>query len=475
MKNNFKSLKPGISLCMIVKNEERSLSNCLNSVKDLADQIVIVDTGSSDKTVEIAKSFDAEIHHFKWCDDFSSARNFSIRHAKHKWILFLDADEILDFESSKQLKKLIKKFNKPSAFEFRIISDTGSQDFNESRVVRMFTNGFEIKFKNKIHEQISSSIKEIGVNIFRSNSIIYHDGYNDEFVDQKAKQKRNIPLLEKMMKEEPGFYYWPYNLGISNLAIGNNDLAIEYLKQAYDEKLHVNIKAAILNILGGIYKNLEDWKDVNNVASKSVKMVENQFLGYMLLIHYYNNNNDSEKALRNINKLLSLYDTLTKKGSDLNNDVTFSLNLLKKMKATALHSLKNYNEALDIFEEIMNKLKDNFYADKLIPSDKNIYNECLRSAIGCSRDMNNVDKVIVLVEEYIALFPQDLNGYSLLGEAHKIHKNYSKSLKIYLKADSLFPDNHEIQKKIATMFTLLGNEKKAEEWLYKMAGITDLP
>ena len=79
MRNNFNLLKPGISLCMIVKNEERSLFNCLNSVKDLADQIVIVDTGSSDKTVEIAKSFDAEIHHFKWCDDFSLARNFSIK------------------------------------------------------------------------------------------------------------------------------------------------------------------------------------------------------------------------------------------------------------------------------------------------------------------------------------------------------------------------------------------------------------
>ena len=62
-----------------------------------------------------------------------------------------------------------------------------------------------------------------------------------------------------------------------------------------------------------------------------------------------------------------------------------------------------------------------------------------------------------------------------MGEAHTINKSYSESLKVYLKADSLFPDNHELQKKIATMFTLLGNEKKAEEWLYKMAGITDLP
>ena len=98
----------------------------------------------------------------------------------------------------------------------------------------------------------------------------------------------------------------------------------------------------------------------------------------------------------------------------------------------------------------------------------------MRSSVGCARDNNDAEKVIVLVKEYIDLFPEDFNGYSLLGEALTISKNYNEALKIYLKTDSLFPNNNEIQKKIATMFTLLGNEKKAEEWLYKMAGISDI-
>ena len=136
---------------------------------------------------------------------------------------------------------------------------------------------------------------------------------------------------------------------------------------------------------------------------------------------------------------------------------------------------KNTKLRLRAFESILNNLRQNFYSDKLNKNDKNIYVECLRSAIGCSRDMNDIEKVITLVKEYIDLFPEDLNGYSLLGEAFTLKKEYSESLKVYLKANSLFPDNHDIQKKIATMFTLLGNEKKAEEWLYKMAGLTDLP
>ena len=469
-----KKLKSGISLCMIVKNEERSLAKCLESVKDLVNQIVIVDTGSTDKTIEIGKSFGADIHYFKWCDDFSLARNFSINLANYKWILILDADEILDLQSTKELKQLSKKFNVPTAFEFRVVSDTGSADFNESRVIRMFSNGYNIKYKNKVHEQISASIKEIGVNILRSNSIIHHDGYNSEFVDQKAKQKRNIPLLEQMMKEEPEFYYWPYNLGISHLAIGNNDLAIDYLNQAFNEKLHVNIKAAILNILGGIYKNQENWEKVKDVALKSVKMVEHQYLGYMLLVYFYNNCNDYEAALKYINKLISIHDSLSKEGSHLNNDVKYSILSLENIKGVSLHGAKKYEIALESFENILNDLRQNFYSDKLNKNDKNIYVECLRSAIGCSRDMNNIEKVITLVKEYIDLFPEDLNGYSLLGEAFTLKKEYSESLKVYLKANSLFPDNHDIQKKIATMFTLLGNETKAEEWLYKMAGLTDL-
>ena len=101
MKN--KNLKTGISLCMIVKNEERSLARCINSAKSLFDQLIIIDTGSNDDTVKIAKEFDADVHHFQWCDDFAAARNESIKYAKYQWILFLDADEIIDKNSLREL------------------------------------------------------------------------------------------------------------------------------------------------------------------------------------------------------------------------------------------------------------------------------------------------------------------------------------------------------------------------------------
>src|SRR3989344_6100650 len=100
---------PTISLCMITKSEERFLEQCLNSVKDIVDEIIIVDTGSTDKTKEIALSFGAKVHNFKWIDNFSAARNESIKHATKDWIFVLDADEKLDESAKEKIKEAIKK------------------------------------------------------------------------------------------------------------------------------------------------------------------------------------------------------------------------------------------------------------------------------------------------------------------------------------------------------------------------------
>ncbi len=96
-----------ISLCMIVKNEEENLGRCLKSVQDLVDEIIVVDTGSTDKTVEIAKEYGAKVHYFKWCNDFSAARNESLKYASKNWILIMDGDdEFCSEDKGKNLKIL---------------------------------------------------------------------------------------------------------------------------------------------------------------------------------------------------------------------------------------------------------------------------------------------------------------------------------------------------------------------------------
>ena len=96
-----------LSLCMITKNEENNLSRCLDCIKEFVDEIIIVDTGSTDKTVEIAKSYGAHIYHYDWNNDFSKARNVSLQKATKDWILVLDADEVLPYEEGLKLKNII--------------------------------------------------------------------------------------------------------------------------------------------------------------------------------------------------------------------------------------------------------------------------------------------------------------------------------------------------------------------------------
>ncbi|MBI2109717.1 glycosyltransferase family 2 protein, partial [Candidatus Woesearchaeota archaeon] len=97
-----------ISLCMIVKNEERFIAKAIESVKDFVHEIIIVDTGSTDKTIEIAKKYTSKIFNFKWTDNFSTARNFSIEQATQPWILVLDADETIDKTYQEKLTDVIK-------------------------------------------------------------------------------------------------------------------------------------------------------------------------------------------------------------------------------------------------------------------------------------------------------------------------------------------------------------------------------
>jgi len=98
---------PTLSLCMIVRDEGKFLEQCLNSVKDLVDEIIIVDTGSTDRTKKIAKTFTDKIFDFKWCDDFSAARNISLQHASGDWILVLDADEVISVKDHQKIRDLI--------------------------------------------------------------------------------------------------------------------------------------------------------------------------------------------------------------------------------------------------------------------------------------------------------------------------------------------------------------------------------
>ena len=149
-----------ISLCMITKNEENCLEQCLNSVKEIADEIIIVDTGSTDKTKEIAKKFNAKIFDFKWCDDFSAARNESLKHAAKDWILVLDADEIIEKKDLEKIRNIIEDEKGFSGFALEQRSYTNNyfegalkndSDFELAKDYPFYVANFLVRlFKNNL-------------------------------------------------------------------------------------------------------------------------------------------------------------------------------------------------------------------------------------------------------------------------------------------------------------------------------------
>ncbi|HBV85547.1 MAG TPA: glycosyl transferase family 2 [Desulfosporosinus sp.] len=208
-----------ISLCMIVKNEALNLGRCLKSVSGIADEIIVVDTGSTDSTCEIARQYGAVIHHFLWNNNFSNARNASLELAHGDWILFLDADEELSPNSREILIPLIK--NKAvEGFFVKIINYLGKEGWIETvpdLVFRLFRNKREYRFHGAIHEQIADVILQKNPKAcyqIAENLTIIHHGYLDEVIKEKDKKSRNLRLIEQELEINPTNRLLQYHYGV---------------------------------------------------------------------------------------------------------------------------------------------------------------------------------------------------------------------------------------------------------------------
>ncbi|NGY75641.1 glycosyltransferase family 2 protein [Bacillus megaterium] len=150
-------MKPYISLCMIVKDEEKVLERCLSSVQGIVDEIIIVDTGSTDKTKEIALKYVKEVFNFKWNNNFGEARNFAQSKAQGEWVLILDADEYVDSNNLKStLEELKNNENNVDAYEVKIYNFTGhyGEKIIQHKSIRLHKNSASTYHSRAIHEQL---------------------------------------------------------------------------------------------------------------------------------------------------------------------------------------------------------------------------------------------------------------------------------------------------------------------------------
>jgi glycosyltransferase involved in cell wall biosynthesis len=173
------SSAPSLSLCMIVKNEALHLERCLRSVAGVVDELIVVDTGSTDGTLAIAEAGRAKVFSYRWQNDFALARNFSLEQATGEWILHLDADEELEPETRAQVKSLIGQTGADGIVMTQRSFTAGSDlvGYSDLRITRLFRNRPEFRYEQAIHEQIRPAIERHGGRVAPSNLIIWHYGY----------------------------------------------------------------------------------------------------------------------------------------------------------------------------------------------------------------------------------------------------------------------------------------------------------
>jgi hypothetical protein len=225
---------PLISLCMIVKNEETNLPDSLASVADLVDEIIVVDTGSTDRTKERAAHFGAHVVDSPWRDDFAAARNESLRHATGQWIFWLDADDRVDEENHDRLRRLFASLppdNRGYLMEYRSLKDfvCGGQNTSVERVA-LFRSEPNIRWQYRVHEQIQASVERHGARLERTDIVIDTVGHQQgEVVHGKLERNYRLLLLENA--DRPGDPITLWNLGRTALRSDRVAEAADWLRQ----------------------------------------------------------------------------------------------------------------------------------------------------------------------------------------------------------------------------------------------------
>jgi glycosyltransferase involved in cell wall biosynthesis len=280
--------KGTLSLCMIVKNEEKHLARCLLNAGPAADEMIVVDTGSTDRTMDIARAYGARVFDFEWTHDFSEARNHSLENASGDWILVLDADEVISPQDYSEFEKIMK--NRPSrpvaytmitrnytyevtakgwtANDRKYLREEAGTGWFPSAKVRLFVNDKRIRFQNPVHEFVEASLEKARIEIKISSIPVHHYGrFDKDKIIEKG--KKYFLLGKKKIEEMKGDIKALKELAIQATELGEYDTSVELWKEAI--KLDQGHADVFFN-MGYAYLKLNKYQEALDASRRATEL-----------------------------------------------------------------------------------------------------------------------------------------------------------------------------------------------------------
>ena len=296
--------KGTLSLCMIVRNEEQALPKCLESVKGLVDELIVVDTGSTDATVDIAKRFGAKVYTFAWIDDFSAARNVSLKYATGDWILWLDADDVLPRKYHATIRRLLS-LPKDHAFYFRLENVGG--DESVCYQLRLFPNLPGVTYVMPVHEQALPSLLQLGVTkMVKTDISVIHAGYTDPQTIA-AKNAKYLKIMERWLETRPDDYITRSHVARIYHTDGRHaEAAREYAAIVGDAQCRSEnelIYLTSLIFLGRAQLNLQQYAEAIRAFEQSLEIEKDYDIAWVCLGEAYTMMNAPDEAIAYLERI----------------------------------------------------------------------------------------------------------------------------------------------------------------------------
>jgi GT2 family glycosyltransferase/tetratricopeptide (TPR) repeat protein/2-polyprenyl-3-methyl-5-hydroxy-6-metoxy-1,4-benzoquinol methylase len=302
----------GLSLCMIVRDNQGTLDACLESIAPWVDEMVVVDTGSRDSTPDIARRHGARVHHFPWCDDFARARNESLGYARGEWVFWMDSDDTISAENGRALRELVRRPAEASLLGYVVqVHCPGAPGEDDQEVtvvdhVKVFRNLPYLRFTGRIHEQILPAIRASGGEVAWTDLFVVHSGADHTPEGKQRKLMRDLHLLELELGDHPEHPFALFNVGMTHADAGNHEQAVAALRRSLaastvDESHVRKLYALLVSSLSNLERHDEAWRVCREGRAHYPDDPELRFREGMLHHHF----GRLEEAARSYQELLT--------------------------------------------------------------------------------------------------------------------------------------------------------------------------